>query len=313
MVVLKFDNKTMIDNRLNTKVGSLSLVNPLLTASGTFGFGTEYEDFLDLSTLGGFIVKGTTKEKREGNPYPRLAETPSGIINAVGLQNKGVEYFCENIYPKIKDKNKNIIVNVSGSSIEDYCYVAEKINALETIPAIELNISCPNVKQGGMSFGVKADMAKKCVEEVRKVYKKHLIVKLTPNVTNIVDIAKAVEDGGADSVSLINTVLAMAVDSEKQKPILSTITGGLSGPAIKPIALRCVWQVSKAVKIPIIGIGGIMSAKDVVEFMLVGASAVEIGTANFVNPSVCKQIISDLSDYCTRHKLSSITEIIGKI
>ncbi len=303
----------MIDNRLNTKVGSLNLINPLLTASGTFGFGTEYEDFLDLSTLGGFIVKGTTGEKRDGNPYPRLAETPMGMINAVGLQNKGVKYFCETIYPTIKDKNPNIIVNVSGSSIEEYCLVAGMINDLEEIPAIELNISCPNVRHGGMSFGVNKDMARQVVEQVRKVYKKHLIVKLTPNVTNIVEIASAVEQAGADSLSLINTVLAMAVDSEKQKPILSTVTGGLSGPCIKPIALRCVWQVAHAVKIPIIGIGGIMNAADVIEFMLVGASAVEIGTANFVNPSVCKQIIADLSDYCTRHKLNSITEIIGKI
>lgn len=303
----------MADNRLSTTVGTLKLKNPILTASGTFGFGIEYEDFLNLSTLGGFIVKGTTGEKREGNPYPRLAETPSGMINAVGLQNKGVEYFCKNIYPQIKDKNENIIVNVSGSSIEEYCKVASMINDLETIPAIELNISCPNVKKGGMGFGVDKNMAKEVVTEVRKIYKKHLIVKLTPNVTNIVEIAQEVEKAGANSLSLINTVLAMAVDSEKQKPILSTITGGLSGPAIKPIALRCVWQVSHNVNIPVIGIGGIMNASDVVEFMLVGASAVEIGTANFVNPSVCSKIIADLSNYCDRHNLRSISELIGKI
>ncbi|MBR1774490.1 MAG: dihydroorotate dehydrogenase [Bacteroidales bacterium] len=303
----------MEDKRLNSTIGTLKLKNPLLTASGTFGFGTEYEDFLDLNSLGGFIVKGTTGEKREGNPYPRLAETPSGMINAVGLQNKGVEYFCKNIYPQIKGKNPNIIVNVSGSSIEEYCKVASMINDLETIPAIELNISCPNVKKGGMGFGVNKDMAAEVVTEVRKVYKKHLIVKLTPNVTNIIEIAQAVEKAGADSLSLINTVLAMAVDAEKQKPLISTITGGLSGPAIKPIALRCVWQVSHNVNIPVIGIGGIMNARDVVEFMLVGASAVEIGTANFVNPSVCTQVINDLSDYCDRHKLNNITELIGKI
>ena len=302
-----------MDKRLNTTIGTLKLKNPLLTASGTFGFGTEYEDFLDLNSLGGFIVKGTTGEKREGNPYPRLAETPSGMINAVGLQNKGVEYFCKNIYPQIKDKNPNIIVNVSGSSIDEYCKVASMINDLQTIPAIELNISCPNVKKGGMGFGVNKDMAAEVVAEVKKVYKKHLIVKLTPNVTNIIEIAQAVEKAGADSLSLINTVLAMAVDAEKQKPLISTVTGGLSGPAIKPIALRCVWQVSHNVNIPVIGIGGIMNARDVIEFMLVGASAVEIGTANFVNPSVCTQIIKDLSDYCDRHKLNSITEIIGKI
>ena len=302
-----------MDKRLNTTIGTLKLKNPLLTASGTFGFGTEYEDFLDLNSLGGFIVKGTTGEKREGNPYPRLAETPSGMINAVGLQNKGVEYFCKNIYPQIKDKNPNIIVNVSGSSIDEYCKVASMINDLQTIPAIELNISCPNVKKGGMGFGVNKDMAAEVVAEVKKVYKKHLIVKLTPNVTNIIEIAQAVEKAGADSLSLINTVLAMAVDAEKQKPLISTVTGGLSGPAIKPIALRCIWQVSHNVNIPVIGIGGIMNARDVIEFMLVGASAVEIGTANFVNPSVCTQIIKDLSDYCDRHKLNSITEIIGKI
>lgn len=302
-----------MDTRLNTTVGNLNLINPILTASGTFGFGLEYADFLDLKTLGGFIVKGTTGEKREGNAYPRLAETPSGMINAVGLQNKGVEFFCKNIYPIIKDKNENIIVNVSGSSIEEYCKVAGMINDLGTIPAIELNISCPNVKKGGMGFGVNKDMAFEVVSEVRKVYKKHLIVKLTPNVTNIIDIAQSVEKAGADSLSLINTVLAMAVDAEKQRPLISTITGGLSGPAIKPIALRCVWQVSHNVNIPVIGIGGITSASDVVEFMLVGASAVEIGTANFIDPSICKKIIADLSDYCDRHKLNSITEIIGKI
>jgi dihydroorotate dehydrogenase (NAD+) catalytic subunit len=302
-----------IDNRLKTNIGSLSLKNPILTASGTFGYGIEYNDFYDVSSLGGIIVKGTTGQKREGNPYPRLAETPQGMINAVGLQNKGVDYFCDNIYPKIKDINDNIIVNVSGSSIEEYVLVAQKINELDNITAIELNISCPNVKKGGMGFGTNPTMAAEVTKEVRKVYKKHLIVKLTPNVTSVVDIAKSVEDAGADSLSLINTVLAMAVDSEKQKPILSTITGGLSGAAIKPIALRCVWQVAHNVKVPVIGIGGICSASDVVEFMLVGASAVEIGTMNFINPRIGQEIINDLSNYLDRHNISNIKDIVGKI
>lgn len=301
------------DKRLYTKLGNIELKNPVLTASGTFGYGMEFSDFYDVSILGGIIVKGTTGEKREGNPYPRLAETPMGMINAVGLQNKGVEFFCKNTYNWIKDINDNIIVNVSGSSIEEYCKVAGMINDLYGVKAIELNISCPNVKKGGMGFGVNKDLAKEVVEEVRKVYKKHLIVKLTPNVTNIIEIAQEVENAGADSLSLINTVLAMAVDAEKQKPLISTITGGLSGPAIKPIALRCVWQVSHNVNIPVIGIGGISNAEDVVEFMLVGASAVEVGTANFVNPKVCPEIISGLSDYLDRHKMDSITELIGKI
>lgn len=301
------------DKRLYTKLGNIELKNPVLTASGTFGYGMEFSDFYDVSVLGGIIVKGTTGEKREGNPYPRLAETPMGMINAVGLQNKGVEFFCKNTYNWIKDINDNIIVNVSGSSIEEYCKVAGIINDLYGVKAIELNISCPNVKKGGMGFGVNKDLAKEVVEEVRKVYKKHLIVKLTPNVTNIIEIAQEVENAGADSLSLINTVLAMAVDAEKQKPLISTITGGLSGPAIKPIALRCVWQVSHNVNIPVIGIGGISNAEDVVEFMLVGASAVEVGTANFVNPKVCPEIISGLSDYLDRHKMDSITELIGKI
>lgn len=302
-----------IDNRLKTNIGSLSLKNPILTASGTFGYGIEYNDFYDVSSLGGIIVKGTTGQKREGNPYPRLAETPQGMINAVGLQNKGVDYFCDNIYPKIKNINDNIIVNVSGSSIEEYVSVAQKINELDNITAIELNISCPNVKKGGMGFGTNPTMAAEVTKEVRKVYKKHLIVKLTPNVTSVVDIAKSVEDAGADSLSLINTVLAMAVDSEKQKPILSTITGGLSGAAIKPIALRCVWQVAHNVKVPVIGIGGICSASDVVEFMLVGASAVEIGTMNFINPRIGQEIINDLSNYLDRHNISNIKDIVGKI
>mgnify|MGYP004443004199 FL=1 len=303
----------MIDERLKTNIGSLQLDNPVMTASGTFGFGEEYSDFIDVSSLGGIVVKGTTGERREGNAYPRLAEIPAGMINAVGLQNKGVEYFCNEIYPRIKGINKNTIVNVSGSSIEEYCKVAGMINDLEEIPAIELNISCPNVKKGGMGFGVNKDMAKEVVMEVRKVYKKHLIVKLTPNVTNIVEIAQAIESAGADSLSLINTLLAMAVDAERQKPVLSTITGGMSGPAVKPVALRCVWQVAHNVDIPVIGMGGIQNATDVIEFMLVGASAVEVGTANFINPKVTTEIIAGLSEYLDRHKISDIKELIGKI
>lgn len=303
----------MEDKRLNINIGSLFLTNPVMTASGTFGYGEEYEDFMDISQLGGIVVKGTTLERREGNAYPRLAETPSGMINAVGLQNKGIEYFCENIYPRIKGKNKNTIVNVSGSCIEDYCKVAEKVAQLEDIPAIELNISCPNVRHGGMTFGVDKNLASELVGEIRKIYKKHLIVKLSPNVTNIVEIAQSVEKAGADSLSLINTVLAMAVDSEKQKPIISTITGGLSGPAIKPIALRCVWQVAHNVNIPVIGMGGIQSASDAIEFLLVGASAVQVGTANFLNPKICIEIIKGISDYLNRHKINNIKDIIGII
>lgn len=303
----------MEDKRLNVNIGSLKLKNPVMTASGTFGFGEEYSDFIDVPRLGGIVVKGTTGERREGNAYPRLAEIPAGMINAVGLQNKGVEYFCNNIYPRIKGINENTIVNVSGSSIDEYCKVASMVNDLEDIPAIELNISCPNVKKGGMGFGVNKDMAFEVVSEVRKVYKKHLIVKLTPNVTNIVEIAQAVEKAGADSVSLINTLLAMAVDAERQKPIISTITGGMSGPAVKPVALRCVWQVSHNVDIPVIGMGGIQNATDAIEFLLVGASAVEVGTANFLNPKVTMEIIDGLSDYLNRHHIDNIKDIIGKI
>src|SRR5574344_424950 len=302
-----------IDNRLKTNIGSLSLKKPILTASGTFGYGIEYNDFYDVSSLGGIIVKGTTGQKREGNPYPRLAETPQGMINAVGLQNKGVDYFCDNIYPKIKDINDNIIVNVSGSSIEEYVLVAQKINELENIPAIELNISCPNVKKGGMGFGTNPQMAAEVVSEVRKVYPKHLIVKLTPNVTSIAEIATAVEAAGADSLSMINTVLAMAVDAEKRKAVLSTITAGLSGPAIKPIGLRCVYQASKAVKIPIIGLGGITNATDAIEYILAGASAIQIGTQNFVNPVVGKEVIDGMKEYLDRHNIAHIWDIRGVI
>lgn len=301
------------DKRLEVKIKDMVLKNPVMTASGTFGYGEEFADFMNLEDLGGIIVKGTTGTHREGNPYPRMAETPSGMINAVGLQNKGVDVFCNSVYDRIKDINTNIIVNVSGSSIEEYVEVAQKINGLDKIPAIELNISCPNVKKGGMGFGTDPQMAAQVVEEVRKVYNKTLIVKLTPNVTNIVEIAKSVEGAGADSLSMINTVLAMAVDAEKRKPLLSTITGGLSGPAIKPIALRCVWQVAKQTKIPIIGLGGIMNAQDAIEFILVGATSIQIGTANFVNPAISVKIVNGIKEYLDRHNIKSLEEIRGII
>ena len=298
---------------LNIKIHNLDLKNPVLTASGTFGYGEEFADFVDLNRLGGFIVKGTTGAHREGNPYPRMAETPSGMLNAVGLQNGGVDKFCNEVYHRIKDLDTNILVNVSGSSIEEYCEVAEKIDSLECIPGIELNISCPNVKKGGMGFGTDPQMAAQVVAAVRQVYHKTLIVKLTPNVTSIVEIAKAVEGAGADSVSLINTMLGMAVDVEKQRPYLSTITGGLSGPAVKPVAVRMVWQVAHAVKIPVIGLGGITSATDALEFLMVGANAIQVGTANFIDPAVTVKIIDGLEDYCNRHGINDINDIIGII
>lgn len=298
---------------LETKIHNLTLKNPVMTASGTFGYGEEFADFIDLNRLGGIVVKGTTGERRQGNAYPRMAETPSGMLNAVGLQNVGVDTFCEKVYDRIKDLDTNVIVNVSGSSIEEYCTVAEKINALEKIPAIELNISCPNVKKGGMGFGTNPDMAAQVVSEVRKVYDKTLIVKLTPNVTSVVDIAKAVEEAGADSVSLINTMLGMAIDVERQRPYLSTITGGLSGPCVKPVAVRMVWQVAHAVQIPVIGLGGITCAADALEFLMAGAKAVEVGTANFMDPTVTIKIVEGLEDYCKRHKINDINEIIGII
>ena len=298
---------------LNVNINTLQLKNPVMTASGTFGYGLEFADFIDLKQIGGIIVKGTTLNHREGNPYPRMAETPSGMLNAVGLQNKGVDYFVENIYPKIKDIQTNIIVNVSGSDIDSYVKTAEIINELDCIPAIELNISCPNVKQGGMAFGVTTQGAYDVVNAVRKVYKKTLIVKLSPNVTSIADIACAVEDAGADSVSLINTLLGMAIDAERRKPVLSTITGGLSGAAVKPIALRMVWQVAKAVKIPIIGLGGIMNARDAVEFLLAGASAIQIGTANFIDPTITVKVVEGINDYLERHHIDSVTDIIGAL
>ena len=298
---------------LRTNIGRLEMKNPVMTASGTFGYGLEFQDFVNLEDIGGIIVKGTTLMPREGNPYPRMAETPMGMLNAVGLQNKGVHYFVEHIYPQIKDIRTNMIVNVSGSQVEDYAETASIINELEGIPAIELNISCPNVKQGGMAFGVSAHGAAEVVSAVRKVYKKTLIVKLSPNVTDITEIARAVEGAGADSVSLINTLLGMAVDAEKRRPVLSTVTGGMSGAAVKPIALRMVWQVAKAVKIPVVGLGGIMNWKDAVEFLLAGASAVEIGTANFIDPAVTVKVADGINDYLERHGYKSVKDIIGAL
>ena len=298
---------------MNVNIGKLKLKNPVMTASGTFGYGEEFSDFMDLSRLGGFIVKGTTLHKREGNPYPRMAETPSGMLNAVGLQNKGVDYFIHEIYPRIKDTGTNLIVNVSGSSIDDYVQAAGLINELDKIPAIELNISCPNVKQGGMAFGVSAKGASEVVKAVRAVYGKTLIVKLSPNVTDITEIAQAAEDAGADSVSLINTLLGMAIDAETRRPLLSTITGGLSGAAVKPIALRMVWQVANKIKIPVIGLGGIMNWKDAVEFILAGATAVQIGTANFIDPAVTLKVIDGINAYLDRHNFSSVSDIRGAL
>ena len=291
----------------------LAIKNPVMTASGTFGYGLEYGDFIDLNRLGGVLVKGTTLHPRQGNPYPRMAETPSGMLNAVGLQNKGVDYFCEHIYPTISGYDTAMIVNVSGSQVEDYIETAEKINTLERIPAIELNISCPNVKEGGMAFGVTCAGAASVVRAVRAVYDKTLIVKLSPNVTDITEIARAVEAEGADSISMINTLLGMAIDAEKRRPVLSTITGGLSGPAVKPIALRMVWQTAQTVKVPIIGMGGIASATDAIEFLLAGASAVEVGTYNFVDPSVTTQIVDGIEDYMHRHGFTDIQDLIGAL
>jgi dihydroorotate dehydrogenase (NAD+) catalytic subunit len=298
---------------ITTNIGRLKLKNPVMTASGTFGYGLEFADLVNLSDIGGIIVKGTTLHPREGNDYPRMAETASGMLNCVGLQNKGVDYFCKHIYPQIKDIETNMIVNVSGSSIEDYAECAARINGLERIPAIELNISCPNVKQGGMAFGVTSKGARAVVEAVRKVYDKTLIVKLSPNVTDIAEIALAVEDAGADAVSLINTLMGMAIDIERRCPKLSISTGGLSGPAVKPVAVRMVWQVAKAVKIPVIGLGGIMTTEDAIEFLMAGASAIEIGTANFIDPSVSVKIAQGISDWLDRHKHKSVQEIIGAV
>ena len=293
------------------QIGGITLKNPVMTASGTYGYGLEYSDFIDLSKLGGIVVKGTTLNPRQGNPYPRMAETPSGMLNAVGLQNKGVEYFCSEIYPNIKDIDTHMIVNVSGSTVEDYMATAERIAELDKIPAIELNISCPNVKEGGMAFGVTCSGAAEVVRAVRKVYPKTLIVKLSPNVTDITEIARAVEAEGADSISMINTLLGMAIDVKSRKPILSTVTGGLSGPAVKPVALRMVWQTAKVVSIPIIGMGGISSCEDAIEFLLAGASAVQVGTYNFVDPTITTKIASGIEDYLVQNNMTDVSELIG--
>lgn len=299
--------------KLNVNINKLELKNPVMTASGTFGYGLEFNDFISIDEIGGIIVKGTTLEPRQGNDYPRMAEVPSGMLNCVGLQNKGVEYFCSNIYPQIKDINTNMIVNVSGSTLEDYASCAARINELDNIPAIELNISCPNVKAGGMAFGVTASGAASVVKAVRKVYDKTLIVKLSPNVTSVVDIAKACEAEGADSVSLINTLMGMAIDIEKRKPILSIATGGLSGPAVKPVALRMVWQVAKAVNIPVIGLGGISSATDAIEFLMAGATAIQIGTANFLDPTITIKVRDGINQWLEEHNISDVNDIIGSL
>lgn len=298
-------------DKLKVNIGNLSLKNPVMTASGTFGYGREFTDFLDLSCLGGIFVKGTTLHERQGNDYPRMAETPAGMLNAVGLQNKGVDYFVSDIYPEIKDYDTNVIVNVSGSTIEDYVACAERLADLDKVPAIELNISCPNVKEGGMAFGTSACSAGNVVKAVRAVYDKTLIVKLSPNVTDITEIARAAEAEGADSVSLINTLLGMAIDINKKRPVLSTVTGGLSGPCVKPVALRMVWQTYNAVKIPVIGMGGISNWQDAIEFILAGSSAIQIGTYNFIDPSVSQSVLDGIVKYMEDNKVSNINDLVG--
>ena len=298
---------------IETNIGKLKLKNPVMTASGTFGYGIEFADLVNLEDIGGIIVKGTTLHAREGNDYPRMAETASGMLNCVGLQNKGVDYFCKHIYPTIKDINTNMIVNVSGSSPEDYAACAARINELDRIPAIELNISCPNVKQGGMAFGVTCAGATSVVKAVRETYHKTIIVKLSPNVTDIAEIARAVEDAGADAVSLINTLMGMSIDIEHRKPRLSIATGGLSGPAVKPVAVRCVWQVAKAVRIPIVGLGGIMNTEDAIEFLMAGASAIEIGTGNFIDPTISTKVARGIDTWLDEHGCKDVHEIIGII
>ena len=301
----------MVD--LSVNIGDLQLKNPVMTASGTFGYGLEYQDFIDLNALGGIVVKGTTSQHREGNPYPRMAETPHGMLNAVGLQNKGVEVFINDIWPQIRAFKTNVFVNVSGSTVEDYVETASKLADVKGIAGIELNISCPNVKEGGMTFGTSCASAMEVTKAVRDVFPGHLMVKLSPNVTNIAEIAKGVEDAGADSVSLINTVLGMAIDAESRRPLLSTVTGGLSGPCIKPIALRMVWQVASVVNIPVIGLGGISSAADAIEFLLAGASAIQVGTANFVDPRISQTIIDGIEDYLIRHSIKKVVDLVGAL
>ncbi len=298
---------------LSVKLGSLELQNPVLTASGTFGYGEEFADFVDLDRLGGFIVKGTTLAPREGNPYPRMAETPSGMLNAVGLQNKGVDYFIEHIYPRLRGYRSEVIVNVSGACVDDYAEVCRRLADLDEIHAVEVNISCPNVKHGGMAFGTTTAGASEVVSAVRKAWPRHLMVKLSPNVTDITEIARAAEASGADSLSLINTMLGMAVDVERRRPMLSTVTGGLSGPAVKPVAVRMVWQTAKAVNIPIVGLGGIHTGDDALEFIMAGATAVQVGTANFLDPATTMRVIDRLNEYCVRHNVSDINSLRGII
>ena len=298
---------------LSVKLGSLELQNPVLTASGTFGYGEEFADFVDLDRLGGFIVKGTTLAPREGKPYPRMAETPSGMLNAVGLQNKGVDYFIEHIYPRLRGYRSEVIVNVSGACVDDYAEVCRRLADLDKIHAVEVNISCPNVKHGGMAFGTTTAGASEVVSAVRKAWPRHLMVKLSPNVTDITEIARAAEASGADSLSLINTMLGMAVDVERRRPMLSTVTGGLSGPAVKPVAVRMVWQTAKAVNIPIVGLGGIRTGDDALEFIMAGATAVQVGTANFLDPATTMRVIDRLNEYCVRHNVSNINSLRGII
>ncbi len=299
--------------RLAVEIGGMSMRNPVMTASGTFGYGTEFTDFMPMSALGAYIIKGTTLEPRQGNPYPRMAETPSGMLNAVGLQNKGVDYLIEHIYPEIKNYDSNLVVNVSGSKPEDYAEVARRLAPLDGVKAIEINISCPNVKQGGMAFGTTCAGAAAVTKAVREAWPRTMIVKLSPNVTDITEIARAAEAEGADAVSLINTMMGMAVDVERRKPCLSTVTGGLSGPAVRPVAVRMVWQTAKAVRIPVVGLGGICNGRDAIEFMLAGARAVEVGTANFLNPAVCAEIVEWMAEWCRRHGVADINEIVGEI
>jgi dihydroorotate dehydrogenase (NAD+) catalytic subunit len=298
---------------LGIKIGNLHLKNPVLAASGTFGYGSEFDDFFNVSRLGGIILKGTTLEPREGNPYPRMAETPSGMLNSVGLQNKGIDYFEQYIYPRISAYDTNVIINVNGNYVEEYVELAHRINKLDKIPAIELNISCPNVKMGGMAFGTDPESARDVTRAVRSVYNKTLIVKLSPNVTNIVDFARIAEEEGADSISLINTLLGMAIDTGSLKPSLSTITGGLSGPAIKPVAIRMVWQVANAVRIPVIGMGGIMNADDAIQFILAGASAIQIGTASFIDPLSSTKVLDGIEKFLVDKGFSEISELTGYI
>ena len=307
------ENNTAAAPLLGVEIGSLKMANPVMTASGTFGYGEEFADLLDIYSLGAYIVKGTTLHPRQGNDYPRMAETPSGMLNAVGLQNKGVDYFASEIYPRIRRQGSNLIVNISGNTPEEYAEAARRLAALDDVAALEVNISCPNVKQGGLAFGTTTEGAGSVTRAVRAAWPRTLIVKLSPNVTDITEIARAAEAEGADAVSLINTLMGMAIDVERRRPCLSTVTGGLSGPAVRPVAVRMVWQTAKAVKIPVIGLGGIASGRDAMEFILAGATAVQVGTANFLNPAVCAEIIDYIADYCRRHNVPSVTSLIGAL